>query len=134
MSLITTNYLFMTMNKKSLRVAIGNRKGSSPVVYIREIDSEDYMNDSYSVFINALNEKQGLEIEEAYSNNKKTAYSLFKKYFNTENAKEYGPADGGYISELVPDDWFDGCKSVLSLLDYKYDGFYEDSFDPEEFY
>ena len=76
----------------------------------------------FVMYEGSLTEDEGREILAAAENNDfSKAIRLFKKYFKGENSDKVFIEDGAWrpISEEVPDDWFDECEHILSLLETK---------------
>ena len=120
----TVKYILLTIENHTVRVAIGIQENHAPIVYWME-KGDLY---SYILFQGCMTEEEGNRIlAAAEADNYATAIRLFRKYFRGEGSeKMYVEAEGmeGWegkwlylpISEVVPDDWFDECKQIMSLM------------------
>ena len=135
MGIIHTDYIFMTMNKNTLRVAVGVRKGSKPIAYLYSNESDNHEDRfySYCAYLDAFTEEQGDDLLQLANDNRtRKAHNYCLKNLNTD--KCLGPCGPVRLSDLVPDEWFDGCKEVIGLLDLlKFTGILPHDFDPERF-
>lgn len=117
-------YILLTIENRTVRVAIGIQENHDPIVYWME--KGDIF--SYVLFQGCMTEEEGNKIlQAAEKNDYRTACRLFRKYFRgEESGKIYVESEGmeGWdgrtlylpISEVVPDDWFDECKQIMSLM------------------
>ena len=117
-------YILLTIENRTVRVAIGIQESHTPIVYWME-KGDPY---SYILFQGCMTEEEGNRIlAAAEADNYATAIRLFRKYFRGEESeKVYVEAEGMEdwegkrlylpISEVVPDDWFDECKQIMSLM------------------
>ncbi|MDD3360205.1 MAG: hypothetical protein PHW34_00855 [Hespellia sp.] len=122
-----TEYVILSMNKNTYRIAIGNRKGCNPILYllIRAVDDPDHGFYSHYLHLNRITEAEGLEIQSLVESHKFTsAYSKLKLYLKRENSDIiiYGPCRSMQLSDAVPNEWFDGCKYIIDLLPTKIKG------------
>lgn len=120
----TVKYILLTIENRTVRVALGVQPGHAPITYWME-KGDIY---SYVFFQGCMTEKEGGQIlAAAEADNYGSAIRLFRKYFRGENSDTmYIEAEGmkGWdgktlylpISEVVPDDWFDECKQIMSLM------------------
>ena len=117
MSIIHTDYIFMTMNKNTLRVAVGVRKGSKPIAYLYSNESDNHEDRvySYCAYLDAFTEEQGEELLQLANDNRtRKAHNYCLKNLNTDNC--LGPCGSTVLSDLMSDEWFDGCKEVIDKL------------------
>lgn len=111
----TVKYILLTIENRTVRVAIGIQNNHMPIVYWME-RGDLY---SYVLFQGCMSEEEGRQIlVAAEANNYAAACRLFHKHFRgKQSEKIYVEAEGRCpISEEVPDDWFDECKQILSLM------------------
>ena len=111
----TVKYILLTIDNCTVRVAIGIQNNHMPIVYWMK------RGDVYSckLFQGCMSVEEGRQIlAAAEANNYAAACRLFHKYFRgVLSEKIYVEAEGRWpISEEVPDDWFDECKQILSLM------------------
>ena len=120
----TVKYILLTINSRTIRVAIGVQPGYEPIVYWME-KGNIY---SYVMFQGAMTEEEGNQILAAAEvNDYKTACLLFHKFFRGEESDEIYVEEEGLvtsngeklmlpISEMVSDEWFFECKEIMGLL------------------
>ena len=122
MDKIHIDYVMMTLNSQKLRIAIGNQKGMAPIVYSYDMEPGEFGEEyySYRAYFNSLTEEQGYEIQRLIEENStRKAHNYFLKYFQEDEDKCLGPCGPVQLSDLVPDEWFYGCKWVMSMLSSK---------------
>ena len=118
MSFVHIDYVFLTIKSKGLRVAIGNKSGSDSIVYTYSGDSdvEDENFYSYRAYIDALTEQEGQEIQHLTETKQiQKAHNFLFKRMKQDNC--LGPCGPTQLSDLIPDEWFDGCKWAIDLLE-----------------
>jgi len=130
---IHTDYIFLTLKSKGLRVAVGNRKGNSSIVYTYSINSseeDEYY--SYRVYLDALTEEEGQSLQKlVVEKQTRKAHSYLSESIRLDNC--IGPCGPVELSDQIPDSWFDGCKSVISILSQpKNVGIYTIDFETED--
>lgn len=120
----TVKYILLTIDNRTVRVAIGIQLGYDPIVFWMERGNLY----SYVMFEGAMTEEEGNQIlAAAEANDYASACRLFRKYFRGEESdrmyiEEEGVVSSGGeqlylpISEMVPDEWFDECKQIMSLM------------------
>lgn len=116
--------LFLTINNNTLRVVITSKPNLGGIMYTRDFDPNDlqYGWDSYCMYEDSFTKEEFEEIIELYkAGQKQKASNRIKKRLRDPQiqAKKGGPAGSRQLSELVKDEWFDGCKTLLDLLAYK---------------
>lgn len=116
--------LFLTMNNNTLRVVITSKPDLDGIMYTRGFDPDDPEHgwDSYCMYEDSYTGEEVEEIIELYkTGQKQKASNRIKKRMNEPQIrmKKVGPVDSGQLAELVKDEWFDGCKMLLDLLEYK---------------
>lgn len=117
MKKIHIDYVMMTFKSQKFRVTIGNQKGMTPIVYICDMESGEFGENyySYCAYLNSLTEEQGYEIQRLIEGNStRKAHNYFLKHFKEENC--LGPCGPVQLSDLVPDEWFYGCKWAIDML------------------
>ena len=120
----TVQYILLTIKNRTVRVAVGIQKNHTPIVYW--MDKGDIY--SYVLFQGCMTEEEGNEIlAAAEADNYAVAIRLFRKYFRGEESDKVYVEEEGLllpsgerlympISEVVPDDWFDECKLIMSFM------------------
>lgn len=128
-------YIYLTMNKGTLRVCIGIQQGMNPIIYAYA--PGDFY--SYCMYLNQITQEQGLEIlKAAEEGNTRRAISLSKKYCSRLKFRDNLGNDGEYespyevfgkeivenigpivLSDIVPDEWCDEIRDVRDYIDFK---------------
>ena len=121
----TVKYILFTIENSTVRVAIGVQPDHDPIVYWMK-KGDIY---SYILYQGCMTEEEGEQIlAAAEADNYAKAIRLFRKYFKgQESDKVYVEEEGLVsswgerlwmpISEVVPDEWFDECKHIMSLME-----------------
>ncbi|MCQ2598706.1 MAG: hypothetical protein MJ181_12770 [Treponema sp.] len=120
MKKIHIDFVIMTIKSEEMRVIIGNRKKFSPIVYTMDMNDGEFGENyySYCAYLNSLTNEQGLEIQNLIEEkNTRKAHNCFLKYFKEDDC--IGPCGPAQLSDLIPDEWFDGCKWAIDMLDCK---------------
>jgi len=113
-----TEYVFMTIKSQKLRVAVGNRAGKAPVIYAYSLESTPERSFySYRLYMNALTEDEGKTLQQLVEE-KQTRKANALVLSVLSRGKCIGPCDPIRLSDLVPDEWFDGCKRIIDMLSF----------------